>query len=177
VTPFTVLSRTNLAGKHPNSFRIRFYANSACNSFRIRFYANDRGCGVSRLTAVSLSGSLVRSPFVFITLQTLSPATPLYSHPYKLPGRGIRRPSWRTPGGVTVRPARCNARSLRRPSVHPKSLIPAAPTSGFCLCLPNTGNFTVANFASKTWDMLCLIARRGPALHSRVCVKRNYSGE
>ena len=53
---------------------------------------------------------------------------------------------------------------LRRPSVHPKSLIPAAPTSGFCLCSPSTGSFPVTNFASKTWDMLRLITRGGPAL-------------
>ena len=52
----------------------------------------------------------------------------------------------------------------RRPSVHRKSLIPAAPTGGFCLCFPSTGSFTVTNFASKTWDMLRLISRGGPAL-------------
>jgi MoaA/NifB/PqqE/SkfB family radical SAM enzyme len=36
--------------------------------------------------------------------------------------------------------------------------------SGFCLCSPSTGSFTVTNFASKTWDMLRLISRGGPAL-------------
>ena len=41
-------------------------------------------------------------PFVFIVLQIPFPATRFLSHPYKMPGCGIRRSSWRTPEGVTL---------------------------------------------------------------------------
>ena len=40
-------------------------------------------------------------PFVFIVLQIPFPPTRFLSHPYKMPGCGIRRSSWRTPEGVT----------------------------------------------------------------------------
>jgi hypothetical protein len=167
VAPSSVLSRIILADKRHNPFRIRFYANSPRESFRIRFYAKRRGVGAPILSPLASAAIEFTRPLFSYPYKSLFPQ-PLCIHIHtNPPGVWGSTHSWRDPN---------NAPSLRRLSVHRKSLIPAAPESGFCRCSPSTGSFTVTNFASKTWDMLRLISRGGPALHSRVCIKRNYSG-
>jgi hypothetical protein len=65
MVPFLVLSRTNLAGKRRNPFRIRFYANSPRKSFRIRFYAKHRGVGASPLADATRPSHRLCSPLCF----------------------------------------------------------------------------------------------------------------
>jgi hypothetical protein len=157
MVPFLVLSRTNLAGKRRNPFRIRFYANSPRKSFRIRFYAKHRGVGASPLADATRPSHRLCSPLCFhVVTNHFSRKSFVF--------KSIQNPKgvWRAT--LPFRPFAISHRCAALPS--PKSLIPAAPMSGLCLGPPSTGSFTVTNFDSKTWDMLRLISRGGPALCS-----------
>jgi len=51
-----------------------------------------------RLPRIPLRASPPQRSFVFSYLQIPRRANSFFSHPYKMPGCGIRRSSWRTPG-------------------------------------------------------------------------------
>ena len=79
--------------------------------FRMNTYAKTGGGGshgsapVFRigLPRIPLRASPPQRSFVFSYLQIPRRANSFFSHPYKMPGCGIRRSSWRTPG-VSPRP-------------------------------------------------------------------------